>query len=101
MGFRGLCEEMIFRGFVLDSLERLIGGKREPAIWAAMVVQALLFGLVHVYLGIGGVVIATTTGFVLSMVWRLSGRNLWAGIVVHGSLDCGAMTAIYLGAIRP
>lgn len=93
-------EELLFRGFVRDALERLLGGSKTVPALAAIVAQAVLFGLLHLYQGAGGAVMAGSIGLVLGAVWLFSGRNLWAGIVVHGLVDSTAMTAIYLGAVH-
>ncbi len=33
----------------------------------------------------------------LGIVWLLSGRNLWPGIIVHGLMDPFFNTAIFFG----
>src|SRR5262249_33586753 len=47
----GICEEFLYRGFVLGSLLHA----SFPA-WAAIVISSVLFGLAHTYQGRGGVV---------------------------------------------
>jgi membrane protease YdiL (CAAX protease family) len=98
-GSAALGEELMFRGFVRDALERLFGGRGWLATLAAIVVQAGLFGALHLYQGIGGATTAGMIGLALGFVWWASGRNLWAGIIIHGIVDSGAMTALYLGAM--
>lgn len=91
-------EEMLFRGFILDALQRVLGGRR-LAMLSAVVVQGLLFGVLHLYQGVNGAEVATALGVVLGFVWWFSGRNLWAGVLIHGILDTSAMTVIYLGLL--
>ena len=98
-GSAAFGEEMLFRGVVLDGLRRGLGGGRW-ATAAAVAVQAVLFGSLHLYQGLSGATVATALGVALGLVWWGSGRNLWAGIVIHGLLDSSAMTAIYLGALH-
>ena len=98
-GSAALGEEMLFRGFVLTSLERLAGGRGWAATGFAVIAQAVVFGVLHLYQGVGGAVSAGVTGLVLGLVFVFSGRNLWAGIAIHGILDTSAMTAFYLGLI--
>jgi uncharacterized protein len=98
-GSAAFGEELLFRGFALRSLETLLGGPGRRATGAAIILQALIFGALHLYQGSGGAASAATIGFVLGLVWLVTGRNLWAGIIIHGLLDCSAMTAIYLGAM--
>jgi membrane protease YdiL (CAAX protease family) len=97
-GSAAFGEELIFRGFVLGALEQAFGGRRRAATLAAVVVQAPLFGLLHIYQGVGGAMTAGAVGLALGVVWLVSGRNLWAAIVVHGLIDSAAMTAFYMGA---
>jgi membrane protease YdiL (CAAX protease family) len=39
----GVCEELVWRGYLLTRFERLLRGR----VWAAVLLQALLFGLWH------------------------------------------------------
>ncbi len=91
-------EEMLFRGFMLDALQRALGG-RTWALVVAVLAQGVLFGALHIYQGVNGAVVAGALGVVLGFVWWGSGRNLWAGIVVHGLIDSVSMTVIYLGLL--
>lgn len=98
-GSAAFGEEMLFRGFLLNMLDRAMGGGRW-ATAAAVAVQAVLFGSLHLYQGVSGATVATALGVGLGLVWWASGRNLWAGIVIHGVLDSSAMTVIYLGLLH-
>ena len=93
-----LGEEMLFRGFMLDAARRLIGEGR-AAILGAIVVQALLFGVMHAYQGATGAMVAGALGAVLGLVWWGAGRNLWPSVVIHGLFDSAAMTVIFLGLL--
>jgi hypothetical protein len=93
-GSAAFGEEMLFRGFVLDRFDQLLGRR---AVWAAVALQGLLFGAAHAYLGVSGAVVAGALGLVLGAVFILGGRNLWPCIVVHGLVDSVSMTAVYLG----
>ena len=96
-GAAAIGEELIFRGFAMDALRRIAGRDTRPAMALAVIGQAVLFGALHSYQGAGGAVTTGTIGLVLGLMWLGSGRNLWAGIVTHGLIDCGSMTLIYLG----
>lgn len=87
-----LAEEVAFRGFGFVFLRRYL---RWP--WAAAVlVQALAFGMVH-WLGMGGVdgggmalqVFAMTAlgGVVFAWLDSLDGNTIWSGLVLHVSLN--------------
>ncbi len=98
-GSAAFGEEMLFRGFFLDALQRLFGSSGAVATALAVIAQALVFGLLHLYQGVAGASVAGALGLVLGFVWWFSGRNLWAGIVVHGIIDSISMTALFLGLV--
>jgi membrane protease YdiL (CAAX protease family) len=93
-GSAAFGEEMLFRGFALDRLDQLFGGR---AVWAAAVIQGLLFGAAHAYLGASGAIVAGVLGLVLGAVFVVGGRNLWPCILIHGVIDSTSMTAVFLG----
>ena len=49
----GFGEELLYRGFLMDRLMRLRGMR--GAKWPAAIIQAAIFGLAHLYQGLGGV----------------------------------------------
>ena len=100
-GTAAFGEEMLFRGFFLDTLQRLFGSSGPIGTTIAVIAQAVIFGLLHLYQGAAGASAAGVLGLALGFVWWFSGRNLWAGIVVHGILDSFSITGLYLGLIGP
>ncbi len=74
-----VCEEFLFRGFVLSSLNRLSG------MWA-VILSSILFGLMHVLtsnvLAVERFLPSTFMGLILGYI-ALRTRSLWPGIVVH------------------
>ncbi|WP_292105439.1 CPBP family intramembrane glutamic endopeptidase [Brevundimonas sp.] len=99
-GSAAVGEELFARGFVMDRLTVLFGGSR-VAIAAAVLVQALLFGLLHAIQGPTGVLITAFVGVVLAITYYASGRNLWAPIIAHGLMDTYGLTLIFLGLPLP
>ena len=97
-GSAAFGEEMLFRGVILFSLSRAFGDGRWGTL-AAVILQGVLFGALHIYQGVSGATVAAALGIGLGLVWWGSGRNLWAGIVIHGLIDSSAMTVIYLGLL--
>jgi uncharacterized protein len=97
IGTAAFGEELIFRGFITNALQRLLGGSGIRAVFTALTAQAVIFGGPHFYQGIGGMITVGVTGLALGLTWLIAGRNLWAGIAIHALLDGSAMTAIYLG----
>jgi CAAX protease family protein len=82
-----ICEEIVFRGFLIGRLEAAFGGASRVATAAAVLLSSMLFGLAHTYQGPTGVLITGTLGFIFACVFAYGGRNLWLNIVVHGVYD--------------
>lgn len=99
IGSAAFGEELIFRGFMTNALCRLFKATGPWKTVAAITLQAVIFGGLHAYQGPGGAITAAAVGLTLGLTWLISGRNLWAGIVIHALLDASAMTAIYLGMV--
>jgi len=75
-----VTEELMFRGFVLQALERLLGS------WIALPITALLFGVTHLFNPgatlWSALAVAVEAGGILgaAFLWR---RNLWFAIGLH------------------
>ena len=78
----GVGEEILFRGLLFRYVERMGGS------WIALVLSALLFGLVHYANPNAGlfpaIAIAMEAGIMLGAVYMLT-RRLWAAIGVHAA----------------
>lgn len=79
----GICEELLFRGFLYWYL----------AVWtgplAAVILSSLIFGLGHVYLGVGHVPKTTLAGLFFACVAVGSGA-LWPAMLIHAAMDWNA-----------
>jgi membrane protease YdiL (CAAX protease family) len=77
----GICEEVVFRGYLMRQLYDM--SKSMPA---AVIGQALIFGIVHSYQGISGIIIVFFMGLCLGClaVWR---RSLRPGMITHALYD--------------
>jgi len=82
-----VCEEIIFRAFLIGRLEAAFGGPSRVATAAAVLLASALFGLAHAYQGPTGILITGTLGLIFACVYAYGGRNLWLNIVVHGVYD--------------
>ena len=62
----GVCEEFLYRGFAMASLQRA-----SLPVWLVVLISAVLFGLAHLYQGPGGLVATTILGllFGFSRIW--------------------------------
>ena len=91
-------EELLFRGFLLTRLEALLGNTRISTAFA-VILQAVLFGVAHAYLGAKGIMTATFVGLIYGAWYVMRGRNLWPLIVAHGLTDTVSLLAIYAGVL--
>lgn len=90
-------EEICFRGFLLDRVERLLGGGRAATI-ASLVLGSVLFGWGHTEQGIAGWVQEALSGLLLGILFLRAGRNLVVPIAAHGASNSLAFVLIYLGS---
>jgi membrane protease YdiL (CAAX protease family) len=91
-GSAAFGEELLVRGFILNRLESLT---RTPVL--AVVGQAAIFALAHLYQGITGVLMIFVLALIFGAVFIRCGRNLWPVIAAHGLIDTLAMSSIYFG----
>jgi CAAX protease family protein len=77
----GFHEELLFRGLLLTRLNAIF---RNRAV--AVIVSAALFGLVHSYQGLMGVVQTASIGLALGTISTLS-RSLWPAILGHAAFN--------------
>ena len=95
----GFAEEMLFRGFLLNRLERSFGGGR-LAIWLAVAGQATLFGAAHIYYkGLLGGLVTAAAALVLGALYIAYRRNLWPLVLAHGFVNSIAFVAQYFGIV--
>ena len=86
-------EELLWRGFLFDRLNRLAGIKGR--IWLALLIQAAAFGLPHIYQGMGGVLITGVVGLFLGWVRIKSSWSLLPCVLAHAAVDTVMMSLAY------
>ncbi|MCM4161105.1 CPBP family intramembrane metalloprotease [Antarcticibacterium flavum] len=86
--------EVIFRAFLINTLDILLGRNRWSP-WAAVVISSLIFGLMHAWQGLGGIILTGLVGLVFGTAYLLNKRRVWPLIFVHGLLDTIALVSIY------
>jgi uncharacterized protein len=82
----GVCEEVLYRGFLLQYLRGHLAGGPALALMPAWLLSSLIFGVGHFYQGKLGMIQTTAAGMVLGMLAILSG-NLALPILLHTLLD--------------
>jgi len=89
-------EEVAFRGWMLTRVAEL--GRYSRASWVGgALASSVLFGIVHAYQGVSGMIATGLSGLVFAAVYLVTGRNLWAAIVSHGTLDTAGFVMMYAG----
>ena len=89
-------EEFVYRGYLLTRIARVLGDT--PRAWlGALVVTSILFGVGHQYQGLSGMITAGLGGFVFGLLYLVTGRNLWASVIAHGTMDTVGFLLLFLG----
>ncbi len=92
----GFGEEIIWRGFLLGGLLRLLGGGRFATVVGLFGTSAV-FGAIHFYQGPTGILLTGFVGFCLGLIYLLNGRNLWLAILTHALMDTLAFLLLFFG----
>lgn len=81
----GLCEEFLFRGFVMWYFAAWLPGGWARTI-AAVAISSVLFGFGHIYLG-AKAVLTTGIGSVFFALVVLASGSLWPAMIIHAAVD--------------
>jgi len=95
--FVAVVEEIIFRGFLMTEISKIIGFGLVATIFN-VVFTSVVFGLCHAYQNKCGTITTGLIGSLFAIVFLISGRNLWVAILTHGFLDTIGILSIYFGA---
>jgi membrane protease YdiL (CAAX protease family) len=76
----GVCEEILYRGFLLAFLSRFVGE------WPAVFIGGAIFGGAHFYQGIVGCFKTGAIGIAAGALYVLSDSLLWP-VIVHAAID--------------
>jgi membrane protease YdiL (CAAX protease family) len=90
----GICEEILYRGFLIRFLHE--SGFGLP-LFAALMASSLIFGLAHVYQGAKGIVGTAIGGLAFGCLFLLSG-SLIGCIALHVLLDLQMLFIIRPGS---
>lgn len=91
----GVCEELLFRGIIFNTLRDLFGRDTEMGTIAAIVTSGVLFGLYHLLNLVSGVDISAVLpqvastaalGIFLAAVYARWG-NIWVTVFLHALMD--------------
>lgn len=81
----GLGEELLWRGFLFDRMQRLRGLAGRD--WLVVAAQAFIFALPHGYQGISGIILTGSIGLLLGWMRLRTGGNLWPLVIAHAAVD--------------
>jgi uncharacterized protein len=79
----GVCEEVVYRGFLLHYFHTT---PLHLSLTLALVVSSVIFGIGHLYQGIAGAVQTAVIGFLLGVMYLMTG-NLLLPVLVHAMMD--------------
>lgn len=95
-----LGEELLFRGFILNRLSDLFGTNKF-GWFLALFLHALLFGIIHSYQGLPGIIGSAVVALIFGGIYLLAKRSLFPVILAHGIINTVSLSAYYFsdGAI--
>jgi membrane protease YdiL (CAAX protease family) len=76
----GICEEIMFRGFLISYLGHYVG------VAGAVLLSSLLFGMAHAYQGLSGAIRTMIAGLINALLYWFSG-TLWLPMILHAAID--------------
>lgn len=76
----GLCEELVFRGYLIWYFSTWIG------VWPSALVAAAVFGFGHFYQGTAGIIKTGVVGLLTGLLYVGTGSLLWP-MILHGAVD--------------
>lgn len=79
----GVCEETLYRGFLLHYLHAFPWTLN---LTLALLISSVIFGLAHLYGGIGGVIGSAIAGVIFGLLFILTG-SLLLPMILHATLD--------------
>jgi uncharacterized protein len=92
-------EEIIFRGFLMSEMARLLGTGVVGTI-INLAFGSVLFGIAHWYQGKSGALSTGLIGLLIGVIFVVGGYNLWLPILIHGFIDTFGLVLVYLNADR-
>jgi membrane protease YdiL (CAAX protease family) len=89
----GICEETIYRGFLINYL---MGAPTNLNVTLAIVVSSLIFGMGHIYQGVRGAFGSSVLGFIFALLFVMTG-NLALPMLLHALIDARVLLMVSEG----
>lgn len=90
-----LAEEVVYRGVLQLLLERT-----GLPVYAAAMMQAIVFSSAHAYQGWSGMLITFLFGLAFSVIYLYSGRKILTVVLIHGLVDSLFLLLAYGGWLQ-
>ena len=87
-------EELTFRILLMRGIAYALGDDRR-AFAIALVVQAVVFGLIHAYQGPAGIASSTISGLVYGGLTLAARGSIWPAAIAHGLNNTIGIMAVY------
>lgn len=87
-------EEMVFRAYLINTLDLLLG-RNAWSTWVAIIISSVIFGMMHAWQGLAGILTTACVGFIFGIGFIYNGRRIWPLILVHGIIDTITLITIY------
>jgi uncharacterized protein len=84
----GICEEIIFRGFVMWCIGAWTG------LILAVILSSVFFGFGHIYQGVSRTLPTALAGLALALIVVATG-SLWPAIIIHAALDANSGELVF------
>jgi hypothetical protein len=95
--FAAFGEEFAYRILLMRAIAYVLGDTRF-ALVCAVLLQAVIFGLVHAYQGTAGIAGSAISGVVFGAVTVAARWSIWPAALAHGGNNTFGIVALYLGA---
>jgi uncharacterized protein len=97
--FGAFGEELLFRGFLLNTLSGIFNDSVSLKIrWGlSLLITSVIVSISHSYQGITGMIVTGVIGFCFGLIYLFSKKNLWPNILAHGLYDTFAFTILFAG----
>lgn len=88
-------EELLMRGFLLNSLIELFGSHKRGIV-AAVILHSTIFGMLHISQGIPGIIGTGVVALIFASIYLYNRRKLFPVIIAHGLINSISIFAYYL-----
>lgn len=95
----GFGEELIYRSFFLGQMVAFFEISKSKWI-ISLIVSSMIFGLWHYNNGVDAIITTGINGFILGLVYLITGRNIWAAYFTHAIANTIGFLIIYSGLYK-